>query len=344
VLTLHLSPGPEIEPRDYPITIYVNRGTPEEKSWAEAISVSGFDECGPSPFTEYVDPPIPDAGGPYSGMAGAPVVLHATAAPPTADSNYRWTFGDGHAAVGPSVSHVYGEGGTYRAIVRTYPDPLARDSVDVVIADAYAARASLDSEPALIRLSRPGDACFILEAESDAYSLANLDLSTLWLRIPQGGAADSIRATGTTTANGAVHVCITHGDLNRLFAGVRGRLTVDGRIQGRLHDGARVRAPVTLTVVGRGGEPGRVTVSPNPMNPSGTLSFDLERSGRVRARIYDVSGRLVRTLCDGAREAGPVDLSFDGKNDRGWVLGSGVYYYRIDVPDRTWRGRITILK
>jgi hypothetical protein len=353
-LYLVLRPGPEEPPIDFGITVYVNRGAADEVSWPVTLTISPYDECVGSGggFIEGEDPSVPDAGGPYSGVAGAAVVLHAASTPPAAETAYRWTFGDGHAATGSSAAHAYLEGGTYRAIVRVSNYPVSRDSANVVIADAYPARALLDGHPAPLQLSRKTDLWFTLEQASDAYDLADLDPASLWLRVMRGGAADSIRASGkgslAAESSGAggtrVRGCFAQADLDRLFAGVRGRLTVEARVQGRLLNGARVRAPITLTIVGRPGDRGRVVVWPNPLNPAGTLSFETERAGRVSVRIYDVAGRLVRTLWDAALEAGPVDLPFDGRNDHGGALGSGVYYYRINAPDRAWSGRITVLK
>lgn len=352
-LLIEMTPGPEEPPASVPVTLYLNRGTPEEMSWPSTLTISPYDACmgEGGGFLDGDPGPIPEAGGPYSGVAGAPVAFHASSSPPVAENAFRWTFGDGHAALGSSVTHAFAEGGTYRVVVRTSNRVASRDSADVVIADAYPARAVLDQAHMPLQLSRPGDFCVTLEQESDGFNLADLDPGSLWLRVARGGGPDSIRATvkngliaETNGSSARVHVCFEHAALDLLFAGVRGRLTVEGRVQGRLQSGARVRAPITLTVVGRAGDPGKVAIRPNPLNPTGTISFEIAHTGRVLARIYDVSGRLVRTLSDGVWPAGVIELPFDGMNGYGGALGSGVYYYRIESPDRSWTGRITVLK
>jgi len=68
---------------------------------------------------------------------------------------------------------------------------------------------------------------------------------------------------------------------------------------------------------------------PNPFNPATTISFHLERSGPVRLEIFDTAGRLVRTLVTGALAAGPHEAVWDGRNDRGDRVPSGVYFSRL---------------
>ncbi|MDI6809306.1 MAG: T9SS type A sorting domain-containing protein [Candidatus Eisenbacteria bacterium] len=70
---------------------------------------------------------------------------------------------------------------------------------------------------------------------------------------------------------------------------------------------------------------------PNPMNPSTTINFSLKTRGKVSLRVFDASGRLVRKLVDSRLEAGRHTVSWDGRNDRGLKLGSGVYFYQIET-------------
>lgn len=72
--------------------------------------------------------------------------------------------------------------------------------------------------------------------------------------------------------------------------------------------------------------------TPNPFNPSSqatTVSFALHKGGYVEIKIYDVSGRLVRTLVKDSRLAGIYGVPWDGKNDRGSDVPSGIYFYRM---------------
>ena len=68
---------------------------------------------------------------------------------------------------------------------------------------------------------------------------------------------------------------------------------------------------------------------PNPFNPKTTIYFQLAKAGRVSLKIYDVRGRLVRTLVDEHRKPGYYEETWAGKDDRGHGMASSVYLYRF---------------
>ncbi len=69
---------------------------------------------------------------------------------------------------------------------------------------------------------------------------------------------------------------------------------------------------------------------PNPFNPSTTIPFALKAPGRASLKIYDARGALVRVLVDGWRKAGPQSEVWDGRDARGHVAASGVYFARFE--------------
>jgi photosystem II stability/assembly factor-like uncharacterized protein len=83
---------------------------------------------------------------------------------------------------------------------------------------------------------------------------------------------------------------------------------------------------------------------PNPFNPRTTLRWELAKASRVRLDIFDVRGRRVRRLVDRDLPAGPHALGFDGRDDDGRTLASGVYYILLDTGERQLRGRITLIR
>jgi hypothetical protein len=68
---------------------------------------------------------------------------------------------------------------------------------------------------------------------------------------------------------------------------------------------------------------------PNPFNPSTTIGFSVSQSGPAMLEVYDVTGRHVRTLLRGNVAAGQHTVQWDGRDDRGFSVGSGVYFYRL---------------
>jgi len=73
---------------------------------------------------------------------------------------------------------------------------------------------------------------------------------------------------------------------------------------------------------------------PNPFNPVTRIACDLAAATRVTLAIYDVSGRLVRTLVAGADlPAGRHEAVWDGRDDRGSLAAAGIYYCRLSTPE-----------
>jgi len=69
--------------------------------------------------------------------------------------------------------------------------------------------------------------------------------------------------------------------------------------------------------------------APNPFNPMTTLRFSLPEAGYADLKIFDVQGRLVRTLVDGQLSAGPGQVRWDGRDLNGRRVASGTYYARL---------------
>ncbi len=76
---------------------------------------------------------------------------------------------------------------------------------------------------------------------------------------------------------------------------------------------------------------GSLRNAPNPFNPSTDIQFALARGGRVEARVYDVNGRLVRQLAGEVRGAGPGSVHWDGRDQQGNPLASGLYFSQVFV-------------
>ena len=83
---------------------------------------------------------------------------------------------------------------------------------------------------------------------------------------------------------------------------------------------------------------------PNPFNPKTTIQYSLPRAMPVRLVIYDVNGRLVRKLVDGVQDAGDQRATWDGRNEGGSAVGSGVYIYRLEADGTMLTRKMNLLK
>ncbi|MCB0304106.1 MAG: T9SS type A sorting domain-containing protein, partial [Calditrichaeota bacterium] len=72
---------------------------------------------------------------------------------------------------------------------------------------------------------------------------------------------------------------------------------------------------------------------PNPFNPSTTIEYDLPEDGRIALVIYNNLGQKIRTLYEGTQLAGTHRISWDGRDDRGKALASGVYFYTLKAAN-----------
>jgi hypothetical protein len=68
---------------------------------------------------------------------------------------------------------------------------------------------------------------------------------------------------------------------------------------------------------------------PNPFNPTTTIRYTLLRTAPITLKIFDVSGRKVRTLVDDTQTAGTKSVAWDGRDDSGKPAASGVYVYQL---------------
>jgi PKD repeat protein len=83
---------------------------------------------------------------------------------------------------------------------------------------------------------------------------------------------------------------------------------------------------------------------PNPFNPATVIPFALPAGGRVRLEVYDVAGRLVRRLVDDPLPAGFHAARWDGRDDRGLTVASGIYIYSLRAGGETLNRKMTLLR
>jgi parallel beta-helix repeat protein len=83
---------------------------------------------------------------------------------------------------------------------------------------------------------------------------------------------------------------------------------------------------------------------PNPFNPVTTVKYEVPFESDVTIQVYDVAGREVRTLVDGSVPAGRHQVVWDGRNDAGESVGSGVYFCTMNAPNYHGSQKMMLLK
>lgn len=104
---------------------------------------------------------------------------------------------------------------------------------------------------------------------------------------------------------------------------------------------------------GAGGDAGSATATeagltaenaPNPFNPMTQINFRLPAAATVSLKVFDMRGRLVRTLASGEFEAGSHSVVWDGRDASGVAAASGVYFYELRAGDQVARNRMVLMK
>ena len=83
---------------------------------------------------------------------------------------------------------------------------------------------------------------------------------------------------------------------------------------------------------------------PNPFNPETTIEFALPALTSVELSVYDARGKRVATLVRGDRKEGLYREVWDGRDDRGNLVGTGVYFCRLNVDGRVFTRKMVFLK
>lgn len=83
---------------------------------------------------------------------------------------------------------------------------------------------------------------------------------------------------------------------------------------------------------------------PNPFNPETMIKYDLPNSGHVTIMVYNVLGQKVKTLVDEHRDTGHHSVNWDGKDEQGEEVASGIYFYKIKIPGFEKTKKMVLLK
>jgi hypothetical protein len=279
--------------------------------------------------------------------------------------------GDGTAGFGQGIVTAAGIGGDLGVAIDgsaidlnedgaadlVLPDRLT-DRITVLLSDphagaALAARAFL-SKPGPIQIGGEGPPYICVSVEPLAGVYENSDVNLSRFVMISAGTGDigyihadpgQVRIVEDTDRNGVaeIRVCFSRDDVRRLFSGLRGWTVVPVTIEGALNTRRCLRASLELPLKSR--ETRDASISPNPSNPTATLMFETGIAGAVCVRLFDLRGRLIRTLLKEPHlGAGVHSLPVDGLNGEGGQLPSGVFFYRIESPQGVEEGRFVVLK
>ena len=195
------------------------------------------------------------------------------------------------------LAYVAGEG----LMVVDISDPLNLDVVTEVMVPGYN----------IMDISLDGDMAYVA---SGAAGLHALDISDRRAPVLVGSGLTTDEGIGVAVGAGRVYLAANFGQLEIHKPHCSGASDV---AQGLPSPGEDLRA------------------FPNPFNPRTTVSFHLPRAGRVNLAVCDLRGRRVRTLVTGLLPAGPRTAIWDGRDEEGQAVSSGIYLATLTLDGVT---------
>jgi PKD repeat protein len=287
--------------------------------------------------------PTADAGGPYNGVTNIPVAFDGSGSTdPDGDAlTYDWDFGDGGSSTEVMPMHAYTAAGLYFVTLTvTDPGPLSdSDSTTATISDCLPATAFTvgGNKTTSLQAGKPFT-CVQIQPDGGSYNNSDVIVGSIVMKF-SGGTVDSIFADATKSVidgdrngDGIVEIaaCFRKVDLRLLFSGLpAGRNIVTVELEGRLNTGGSFCATLEHVVKSSGGALA-ASISPNPLNPRAKLTFHMSKPGAMKVQMFDLQGRLVKTLADESMApAGYHDITIDGRNANGNRVASGLYFVKV---------------
>ena len=298
--------------------------------------------------------PTADAGPDKTGTVGVPVNFDGSgSSDPDGDPlTYTWDFGDGGTGSGVTTSHTYAGTGTF-TVTLTVDDGTTTDTdtAIVTIVDTFAANAFFVGGNKTTRLaSGKPQTCVNIEPVDGSFEITDVNLSSITMSY-QGTSIPAITdktvLNSDKNGNGVNEIlaCFSKDDLRTLFASLPpgSNPGVAITIEGDLVSGGSFSIDTTHDVVGTN-KTFSALASPNPLNPSTKLEFKLSQAGTVKVQVYDLHGRLVKTLQDGSMQAGYNTVTWDGSTANGSRVASGMYYFRVRATEGETVVRVAVVK
>jgi PKD repeat protein len=300
-------------------------------------------------------PPVAVAGGPYSGIMGALVHFDGTRSSDVDGDalQYTWGFGDRTNGVGAVISHSYNAPGVYSVRLLVSDGSLSSSTTTTAnIAESLPARA-FTTEPAVYVIGQTTPMAVRVEPVDASFRLQDVTPWPMELHSSGTGpdgqiySVEDARVVSDSDGNGVEELLFTFGpeELTLLLGNAEPSTTVTATIRGSFYGGGFFTAELPISIAAPNGTWQPVRIAPNPFNPQAVVSFSTRRPGAVSAHLFDVHGRLVRTLLDHASlGAGRHAIMLEARSEGGGSLASGIYFFRLSEPDGITTRRVTVAK
>ncbi len=83
---------------------------------------------------------------------------------------------------------------------------------------------------------------------------------------------------------------------------------------------------------------------PNPFNPNTSIQYELPKSGNVNIKIFNMNGQLIKVLSSAYQHQGIYNVEWNGKNENGLTVASGLYIYQVSFDDLILSNKMLFIK
>ena len=287
------------------------------------------------------NPPVSNPGGPYQGATGQPIAFDGSGSSDP-DGNtlaYAWDFGDGGTASSALASHTYAAAGSY-LVTLTVTD----NGTPSLSNSATTSASVLNLISVAINLKLPpngnmrvsGGGVQLVGIEPSTIQATTINPASIKMSSPSVSgeiSADVGKGSSIGDIDGDhvpdLVVSFTRTSINSLLGGLPNNSTVTIIITGTTNSGVPIRGTTTVKVKGGAGAAVSANAYPNPFNPVTKVSWTLKSAGTASVKIYSLEGRLVKTLHEGFAPAGTSEMHWNGLDNAGRSVTSGVYFLSV---------------
>jgi hypothetical protein len=305
------------------------------------------------------NPPVSNPGGPYQGATNQPIAFDGSgSSDPDGDNlTYDWDFGDGATASGALTSHAYIAPGSYLVTLTVMDDGMPS------LSDAASTSATvLNLIPAQVTAKLPGSGNLrtsgggnqVMGLELNNQPVTTIDPASVRMTTTYPGAG-TVSEIAPDAAKGSsvgdldsdnipeLLVTFSRSSINDLLGNVPNGTTVT-LVMTATANGVPVQGSLSVKV--KSGGPAAVSAfaAPNPFNPQTKVYMSLKSAGTATVRIFSLEGRLVRTLHDGYAAAGSHELHWNGLDNAGRRVTSGVYFLSVQSAGTKAVDKLYLLK
>lgn len=284
--------------------------------------------------------PIAVVGGPYTGTTGVAVSFNGSASydPDSDPITYSWTFGDGGSSTGANPTHVYTAAGTYTVTLVVNDGQLnSSPSTTTATITATTTPVTIVNNITLTKTksgkNTRGNAS-VKVVNGSGVAVASATVYAHWSGVISENEVFTTNTSGIGTCSSAY---VKNASGYFVF-------TIDNVVKsGYTFDAAHSVLTASIPAAAQEGG-GSFIAFPNPANPSTRITFSVQNPTDVSLKIYNVLGQQVRTLTSGFQTAGTYDVTWDGRDDMGMILTSGIYFARLEMDGDVENLRILLAK